>query len=80
MSSRSTPRRGTAASRPPRGGFTLIELTWRSSAGLIVALGIVGLSREATRTFNEEVRSRRPRRRSARRSTACERTSRAPGT
>jgi prepilin-type N-terminal cleavage/methylation domain-containing protein len=38
-------------------GFTLIELTVALVAGLIVALGIVGLSREATRTFHEEVRS-----------------------
>ncbi len=37
-------------------GFTLIELTVSLAAGLIVALGIMSLSREATRTFNEEVR------------------------
>jgi Tfp pilus assembly protein PilW len=37
-------------------GFTLIELTVSLVAGLIVALGIMALSREATRTFNEEVR------------------------
>jgi type II secretory pathway pseudopilin PulG len=38
-------------------GFTLVELTVALLAGLIVAMGIVGLSREATRTFHEEVRS-----------------------
>jgi prepilin-type N-terminal cleavage/methylation domain-containing protein len=37
-------------------GFTLVELTVALVAGLIVALGIVGLSKEATRTFHEEVR------------------------
>jgi type II secretory pathway pseudopilin PulG len=37
-------------------GFTLIELTVSLVAGLVVALGIMTLSREATRTFNEEVR------------------------
>jgi Tfp pilus assembly protein PilW len=41
--------------RGPR-AFTLIELTVSLVAGLIVALGILALSREATRTFNEEVR------------------------
>jgi type II secretory pathway pseudopilin PulG len=38
-------------------GFTLVELTVAMVAGLIVALGIVGLSRAATKTFNEEIRS-----------------------
>jgi len=38
-------------------GFTLVELTVAMVAGLIVALGIVGLSRSATKTFNEEIRS-----------------------
>jgi prepilin-type N-terminal cleavage/methylation domain-containing protein len=38
-------------------GFTLVELTVALAAGLIVALGIVGLSRDATRTFHEEMRS-----------------------
>jgi prepilin-type N-terminal cleavage/methylation domain-containing protein len=38
-------------------GFTLVELTVALVAGLIVALAITGLSREATRTFHEEVRS-----------------------
>jgi type II secretory pathway pseudopilin PulG len=37
-------------------GFTLIELTVSLLAGLIVALGIVGLSRDATHTFHEEMR------------------------
>jgi type II secretory pathway pseudopilin PulG len=45
--------------RPSRGqeGFTLIELTVSLLAGLIVALGIVGLSKNATHTFHEEMRS-----------------------
>jgi prepilin-type N-terminal cleavage/methylation domain-containing protein len=38
-------------------GFTLVELTVALVAGLIVAMGIVGLSRAATNTFNEEMRS-----------------------
>jgi type II secretory pathway pseudopilin PulG len=45
---------------PPRAaqrGFTLVELTVSLLAGLLVAMGIVALSREATRTFHEEVRS-----------------------
>jgi prepilin-type N-terminal cleavage/methylation domain-containing protein len=53
--------RGILRSRPPgrsgQGGFTLIELTVALVAGLIVALAIVGLSKEATATFHEEVRS-----------------------
>jgi len=40
-----------------RAGFTLVELTVALLAGLIVAIAIVGLSKEATRTFHEEVRS-----------------------
>jgi type II secretory pathway pseudopilin PulG len=38
-------------------GFTMIELTVALVSGLIVAMGIVGLSREATNTFNDEARS-----------------------
>jgi type II secretory pathway pseudopilin PulG len=38
-------------------GFTLVELTVAMVAGLIVAMGIVALSRAATKTFNEEIRS-----------------------
>jgi type II secretory pathway component PulJ len=37
-------------------GFTLVELIVSLCAGLIVALGIMALSRESTRTFNEEMR------------------------
>lgn len=37
-------------------GFTLTELTVSLTAGLIVAMGLVGLSREATNSFHEEVR------------------------
>jgi type II secretory pathway pseudopilin PulG len=45
--------------RPHRrsAGFTLVELTIALVAGLIVAMGIVGLSRAATTTFHEEVRN-----------------------
>jgi hypothetical protein len=38
-------------------GFTMVELTVALLAGLIVAMGIVGLSREATNTFHAEARS-----------------------
>ncbi len=38
-------------------GFTLTELIAALTAGLIVALGVVGLSHEATNSFNEEIRS-----------------------
>ena len=47
----------TRRARAGKQGFTLIELTVSLVAGLIVALGIVGLSREATHTFHEEMRS-----------------------
>jgi type II secretory pathway pseudopilin PulG len=56
----SRPRGSRArANARPRGeeGFTLIELTVSLVAGLIVAMGIVGLSRDATHTFHEEMRS-----------------------
>jgi prepilin-type N-terminal cleavage/methylation domain-containing protein len=43
--------------RRRQAGFTLVELTVALAAGLIVALGITALSREATRTFHEEMRS-----------------------
>lgn len=54
-----------ALRRPPRlrrvrraqAAFTLIEITVALVAGLIVAMGIVGLSHEATQTFNEETRN-----------------------
>lgn len=46
----SSPRAGANA------GFTLVELTVALVAGLIVALGIVTLSKESTQTFHEEVR------------------------
>lgn len=45
------------ACRRAERGFTLVELTVSLLAGLLVAMGIVGLSREATRTFHEEIRS-----------------------
>ncbi len=43
--------------RPATAGFTLVELTVALVAGLIVAMGIVGLSRSATATFHEEMRN-----------------------
>jgi type II secretory pathway pseudopilin PulG len=50
-----------ALRNPGRGdgerAFTLVELTVALLAGLIVAMGIVSLSREATNTFHEEARS-----------------------
>ncbi len=46
-----------AVTRRGQEGFTLIELTVSLVAGLIVALGILGLSRDATHTFHEEMRS-----------------------
>ena len=46
-----------AVARVRGGGFTLIEITVALVAGLIVAMGIVGLSHEATQTFNEETRN-----------------------
>jgi prepilin-type N-terminal cleavage/methylation domain-containing protein len=42
--------------RRARRGFTLIELMIALLAGLIVAMGVVGLSRDATHTFHEEMR------------------------
>lgn len=38
-------------------GFTLVELTVSLVAGLVVAVAVVGLSREATNTFHEEARA-----------------------
>jgi prepilin-type N-terminal cleavage/methylation domain-containing protein len=46
-----------ARRRRSQAGFTLVELTVALVAGLIVAMGIVGLSHEATQTFNEESRN-----------------------
>ena len=43
-------------SRLRRRGFTLVELLVAMVAGLIVALAIVGLSKEANTTFQEETR------------------------
>ncbi len=47
----------TVRSRRASQGFTLVELIAALTAGLIVAIGVVGLSHEATTSFNEEVRS-----------------------
>ncbi|HEY1693515.1 MAG TPA: prepilin-type N-terminal cleavage/methylation domain-containing protein [Polyangiaceae bacterium] len=48
--------RRARCARRRQAGFTLVELTVSLLAGLIVALGIMTLSKEATRTFNEEIR------------------------
>jgi type II secretory pathway pseudopilin PulG len=53
----SSSRSARFARRRGQAGFTLIELTVALVSGLIVAMGIVGLSREATNTFNDEARS-----------------------
>ncbi len=37
-------------------GFTLVELTISLVAGLLVAMAVMGVSKEATNTFHEEVR------------------------
>jgi type II secretory pathway pseudopilin PulG len=42
--------------RARRRAFTLIELIVSLVAGLIVAIGVMGVSKEATSTFHEEVR------------------------
>ena len=51
--------RPTAARRQRNGsrGFTLIEISVALVAGLVVGLAVVGLSKEATNTFHEEMRS-----------------------
>ncbi|HLK40896.1 MAG TPA: hypothetical protein VKU41_29285 [Polyangiaceae bacterium] len=51
------PRSVIARRRRRRAGFTLVELTVSLLAGLLVAIAIVGLSKEATRSFHEEVRA-----------------------
>jgi prepilin-type N-terminal cleavage/methylation domain-containing protein len=48
--------RRAAARDGGAGGFTLIELMVSMAAGLVVALAVVNLSREATTTFHEETR------------------------
>jgi type II secretory pathway pseudopilin PulG len=45
-----------ARGRRRSGGFTLIELTVSLVAGLIVAMAVMGVSKEATNTFHEEIR------------------------
>ncbi len=56
LSSPIVARRRLRSARQASRGFTLTELTVSLTAGLIVALGLVGLSREATNSFHEEVR------------------------
>lgn len=46
-----------ARARQGHAGFTLVELLVAMVAGLIVSLAIVGLSREATYSFHEEMRT-----------------------
>jgi len=48
--------RSTLVRRRRARGFTLIELTISLVAGLMVAMAVMGVSREATNTFHEEVR------------------------
>jgi Tfp pilus assembly protein PilW len=57
MIDRSRTRRSTLAGRRHQAGFTMVELIVSLLAGLIVATGIVALSREATNSFHEEARS-----------------------
>lgn len=49
--------RRRARARARRAGFTMVELTVALLAGLLVAMGIVALSREATNTFHDEARA-----------------------
>ncbi|MGO8992341.1 MAG: PilW family protein [Polyangiaceae bacterium] len=49
-------RRKRSAFNQVARGFTLVEVMVAMVAGLIVALAVVGLSREATNTFHEETR------------------------
>lgn len=46
-----------ARARRARGGFTLVELLVATVAGLIVATSVIALSRDATTTFQEEIRA-----------------------
>lgn len=55
MTARTARRRSSR--RRARRGFTLVEILVALLAGLIVAISVMALSREATRTFHEEVRS-----------------------
>jgi type II secretory pathway pseudopilin PulG len=48
--------RSRLVARRRQSGFTMVELTVALLAGLLVAAGIVSLSREATNTFHEEAR------------------------
>jgi type II secretory pathway pseudopilin PulG len=52
---RAVARRRAAARR--NAGFTMVELTVALMAGLIVAMGVVALSRDATNTFHDEARA-----------------------
>ena len=49
-------RQACARQRAGHEGFTLIELMISLVAGLMVAMAVMGVSREATNTFHEEVR------------------------
>ncbi len=46
----------TRARRRSASGFTLVELMLALVAGLMVAMAVMGVSKEATNTFHEEVR------------------------
>jgi prepilin-type N-terminal cleavage/methylation domain-containing protein len=43
--------------QPTQSGFTLVELMVSLVAGLIIAMSVVGLAQQATKTFHEEVRA-----------------------
>lgn len=49
-------QRAILAKRRGQGGFTLIELAVSLVAGLMVAMAVMGVSKEATNTFHEEIR------------------------
>ncbi len=46
----------TRGKRAARGGFTLVEMLVALSAGLLITISVIALSRDATRTFHEEMR------------------------
>jgi type II secretory pathway pseudopilin PulG len=54
-SPRAIARRRAGARRAA--GFTMVELTVALMAGIIVAMGVVALSRDATNTFHDEARA-----------------------